>query len=124
MADVSADLCRVRFKREVAGFIKAHFRIRNVAFECLGSRWQENGVVPAPGCQQRRTARANALLKPRIWRNVGSIVQEQVELNFVVSRTRDERSVQRVALGSDQARIRDALRVLRPPNRLGLEQLA
>jgi hypothetical protein len=46
-ADREADLRRVRFKGEVAGFVKTDFRIRNVTLECLGSGGQENRVVPA-----------------------------------------------------------------------------
>ena len=110
----------MRFQCEMAGFVQGDFRIRDIAFKRLGSCRQKNQIIPPPHRQQRGTARAKVLLKLGIQIKVRAVIQEQIELNFGITWAGEQRGVQRVALRSDLARIRDALRVL-PLNRLRLE---
>ena len=53
----------MRLQREVSGVEEAHDRFRNVAFEGLGARRQEEGIVLAPYCQERRPVRAEVILE-------------------------------------------------------------
>src|ERR1700730_2704894 len=57
------DIFAVRLQREVPGVEEADHRKRNIAFERLGTGWQEERVVLAPHCQKRRLVRAEVFLK-------------------------------------------------------------
>src|SRR5207237_10079196 len=53
----------MRLQREVAGVKEADDRAGNVAFERLRTGRQEEGIVLAPYCQERRPVRAEVILE-------------------------------------------------------------
>jgi len=53
----------MRLQREVAGIKEADNRAGNVAFERLRTGRQEEGIVLAPYCQERRPVRAEVILE-------------------------------------------------------------
>src|SRR5262245_30489694 len=85
VADRRCDLWGVRFQREVPRVEAADDRARNIALERLGARGQEKRVVPAPHRQQRRPVRAEVFVELRVQRDIGGVVEEQVELDLVVA---------------------------------------
>src|SRR5271169_2167071 len=85
-ANGAGNLADMSFKREMAAFVEMHFGIGVVAFECFGAWRQEERIVFAPNRQQWRTHCAEVFLEFRVERDVARIVQEQVELNLVVTR--------------------------------------
>ena len=70
----------------MAGVIEMDFCIRDVALERFRPRRQEERVVLAPDCEQRRALCAEILLELGIEGDVARVVQEQVELNIVIPR--------------------------------------
>ena len=58
---------------EMSGVQRVDFRIRQVAPAGLGAGRQEVRIVPAPGCQERRS----------VARHVAAIVEDEVELDLV-----------------------------------------
>src|SRR5262245_856927 len=54
LPDHRGDLVTVRLEGEVAGVEEAHVSVRDITLERLGARRQEERVVLAPSCQERR----------------------------------------------------------------------
>ena len=75
----------VCFKSEVSGVIETHLGARNVALERFCSWGQKERIAVAPYREQRRPFRAEIFLELRIEREVGGIVQEEVELDLVIA---------------------------------------
>src|SRR5215470_15165385 len=123
IADGGRDVVAMRFQREMAGVEELHFRLRIVPLERLGAGRQEEGVVLAPDGEDRWALSAKVLLELRVQRDVARVVQEQIELDFVVTGPSEQRRVECIALGRDQRRVRHAVQVL-PRGGLGLEKVA
>src|SRR4029077_18993684 len=83
VADRSGDLGGMRLQREMAGIEEADDRVRDIPFERLGARRQEERIVLAPYRQERRLTGAKIPLEGRIQRDVALVVAEQVELHLV-----------------------------------------
>ena len=77
-ADGPGDLLAMGFEREVAGIEEAYFRSGNVALEGLGTGRQEEGIVLAPGRQERRLVLAEVGLKLRIHGDIALVVAEEI----------------------------------------------
>src|SRR2546426_300537 len=107
----------------MAGVEEPYLSVVVVALERLGARRQEEGVVLAPYRQQRRPVRAEVFLERRVQRDIAGVIEEQVELDLVVAGPREQRRVERVALGRDQRLVLHAMHVL-PLGRLGREEVA
>ena len=75
----------MRLQRKMACVVEMHLGSRVITFERLRARRQKERVVLAPDREQRRAFRAEVLLELRIERNVAGVIQEQVELDFVIA---------------------------------------
>src|SRR6201986_2606606 len=113
----------MRLQREVPGVEESHVRLGNVAFEGLGARRQEEGIVLAPYREEGRLVGTEVLLEGRIERDVALVVAEQVELIIVCARPGEVEVVERASIRGDGGRIRHAVRVL-PDGCLGREKRA
>ena len=78
----------VGLKREMSGIKEVNLSIGIVAFESLGAGRQEEGIILSPDREQRRLFRSEVVLKLRIKRHIAGIVQEEIQLNFVIPRPR------------------------------------
>src|SRR5215831_1073658 len=123
IADGGRDVIAMRFQREMAGVEELHLDLRIVPLERLGAGRKEEGVVLAPDRQDRWALGAEVLLELRVQRDVTRVVQEQIELDFVVTGPSKQRRVERIALGRDQRCVRHAVQIL-PLGCLGLEKVA
>src|SRR6516225_6085031 len=81
------DRIRMCFNCEMTGVQELNHCTRNVSLKRFGTRRQKERVVAAPYGEQRRRKVADVALKLRVHRDVISVVEEQVELNFVGSGT-------------------------------------
>jgi hypothetical protein len=79
-----------------------HFGTRVAALESFGARRQKERVALAPYREQRWFLCAEIFLELGIQSNVAGVIQEQVELNFVVTRPGKQRRVQCVRFRSYQ----------------------
>src|SRR5262245_46196623 len=82
-ADFSRDHGGMRLQREMAGVEEAHLRVGDVARERFRSRRQEERIVLAPHCQERRLVGAEIVLKGRVKRDAAFVVAKLVQLNLV-----------------------------------------
>src|SRR6516165_7002603 len=121
IANGACDFVAMRFEREVAGIQKLHFGVRDVAFEGLRTRRQEEWVVLAPHGQKRRLVFAEVTLEFWIERDVGLVVAEKIELNFIRTGARQIITVERISVRRNQARIANAVRIL-PDGSFGREK--
>jgi hypothetical protein len=76
LAHLRRDLGGVGLQREVPGIEEAHHRARDVAFECLRARGQEERIILSPYGEQRRLVVAEIFLEGRVKRDVSLIVTE------------------------------------------------
>src|SRR6266851_9123920 len=113
----------MRFQSKVARVVKVYFGLRVVALERLGAGGQKERIILAPDREQRWVFGADIFLERWIEPDVGSVVEEQVELDLVVAGPREQRRVERVGLRCDQRLVRDAMHILKP-HRLGLQEVA
>src|SRR3984957_9279373 len=123
LADRRRDLCGVRLQSEMPGVEEADGRVGDVAFECLGARRQEKGIVLSPRGQKGRLVGAEILLEGRIERDVALIVAHQVELHLRHAGLRHIETVERVSVRRHSRRIRHAVGIL-PSRRIWLEKAA
>src|SRR6516225_2969480 len=91
---------------------KLHLSMRQILLKCLCSRGNEERIVLAPNCKQRRLRFAEIFLKFRIELYIRGVVEKQVELNFFVAWALEQSRVQRVGLKRDTLGIGDAFGVL------------
>src|SRR5215813_7614600 len=82
LTDRRGDLVAVCLERKVAGVQEAHICGRDVTFECLRTRRQEERIVLAPHGKKRRLMLAKIGLEFGIERDVALVVAEQVELHL------------------------------------------
>ena len=78
-------------KREVARVEEMDSRIGNVAFESLGTCWQEKRIVFAPDCEERWFVFAEVFVERRIQRDIAreSLLRlNTVRLAFLTKRRR------------------------------------
>ena len=66
----------------MARVVETHFRVADVALECLSAGRQKEGIVFAPRGEQRRLLRAEIFLELRIEGDVAGVVEKQIKLNF------------------------------------------
>src|SRR5262245_34657151 len=97
---------------KVARLEKAELTMRNVLSKCFRPGGNEERIVVTPDRQQRRLRIAEVRLKLRIKFHVRCIVQKQIELNFLVARTSQQRGVQRIRFRRNRSRICYAVCVL------------
>ncbi len=70
------------FKGEVAAWNKVYLGIWLVAFESIGSCWNERWIVLTPYGQQRWLIGTEVLLKLRIESHIAAIVENEVILHL------------------------------------------
>src|SRR5262245_14166262 len=99
----------MRFQREVTGIEEAHISVGHVPFECLGTGWQEEGIVLAPSCQKRRLVLAKIGLEFGIQRDVALVVAEEVELHFISARSCEIEVVERIPIRRNRGRVGGAV---------------
>src|SRR5262249_19985603 len=87
---------------EMAGVEEPYLSVAVVALERLRARRQEERVVLAPHRKQRRPVGAEVFLELRVERHIAGVVEEQVELDLVVTGPSEQRRVERIALWRDQ----------------------
>ena len=95
------DFRSVRFKSEVTGIEETDIRVRQVTAERLGTGRQEERIVSAPDCEQRWLVATEVGVEIGIGFDVGFIVAEEIELDFVDAWPCQKRVVERVALRRD-----------------------
>src|SRR5712691_6448545 len=86
----------VRLQREVAGVVEVHFSIRVIALERRSPGRQKEQVVLTPDSEQRWPFCAEILLEIGVERDVAGVIQKQVELDFVIVGTGQQRSFELV----------------------------
>src|SRR5215471_7602317 len=96
----------------MTGVEEMNLRIRVVTRERLGPGRQKERIVLPPDGQQRGSAFAEEGLEFRVERDIARVVEEEIELDFIVAGTRQQRRVQGVTLRRDQRWIRDAMSIL------------
>ena len=106
------DLVGVGLQGEVATIDETYLSVRDVPFEGLGARGDEERIVLAPDRQHRRPLVPQIGLYVAVKGNVGLVVAEQVQLDLVVARTRQVKIVEVAAIGRDQRRVGHAVGVL------------
>src|SRR5262245_6450012 len=109
------------FKREVTRVEETNGRTGNVAFECLGTLRQEEGIVLPPYCQEAWLVRPEVILESRIERDVTLVVAEQVQLNLVGAEAGQIEVVERIAVRRNRGYVEHTMRVL-PARRVGREE--
>src|SRR5215475_1414805 len=77
LADRCGDFRNMRFQREVSGVEEADDRFRNIAFEGLGARRQEEGIILSPHREEGWLVGAEVLLEGRIERDVALVVADR-----------------------------------------------
>src|SRR5262245_35045820 len=120
-SDRRGDLVAVCLERKVAGIKEAHIGVRDVAFECLRTRRQEERIVLTPHRQTGRLVFAEIAVKFGIERDVALIVAEQIELNFVGPGARQVEVVERKSVRRHERRVGGTVHVL-PDRRLRREE--
>src|SRR5262245_20215144 len=86
LPDRFADFAMMGLKREMSSIKEVNISIGIVAPESLGAGRQKEWIVLSPDREQRRLFRAEVVLKLRIKRHITGIVQEKIQLNFVIPR--------------------------------------
>src|SRR5580704_13022869 len=94
----SDDFHDVRLDCKMTRIQKLDVRVREILSKCLSSCGSEKGVVFAPDRQQRRLRVSKVLLKLRIELHVGCVVEKQIKLNLLVSRSFHQSRIQCVGL--------------------------
>ena len=112
LAHRRADLAGVGLQREMAAIDEADVGRGHVALEGLGARRNEERVVLAPHRQHRRALLAQIGLDRVVQRDVGLVVEQEIELDLVVARPRQIEVIEVAAVRRNQARVGDAVRVL------------
>jgi hypothetical protein len=87
-------------------------QVLHILLECLRTRRDKDLVVLPPDRQHRDARVSQVLLEVGIQRDVRPVVQEEVQLYFLVARALQQRAVEVVALGRDAVGVRRALDVL------------
>src|SRR5579871_5277901 len=106
------DVFHVCFECEVARVEQLHGRVWVVALVGFGSRGDEEGVVLAPDGEKWWFEVTKILVKRGIECNIGGVVEEDIQLNFIYARAREKCGVKCVGFGGDQQRIAYAIQVL------------
>src|SRR5215469_689899 len=101
-------------KREMSSIKKVNISIGIVALESLGAGRQEEWIVLSPDREQRGFLRAEVVLKLRIEGHITGIVQEQVQLNFVIPRPRQQGRIERIGFRGNLLFVLHPVDVLRP----------
>ncbi len=83
VADGRCDLRGVRLQRNMSNIEEADDRIRDVALERFGARWQEERIVLAPHSQEAWLVGPEVVLEGRVEGNVALVVTKQIELHFI-----------------------------------------
>ena len=81
----------MRLQREMARVEEMHFRAGVVALVSLRPRRQEERIVFAPDGEQRWALGGEIGLELGIERDIARIVEEEVELDVVIARPREQR---------------------------------
>src|SRR5271165_2512055 len=89
-----------------------HFGRGVITPEGLGPRREEERIVLAPHGQEWWLFRAEVLLELGVERDVAGVIQEQVELNLIISWARQQRGIELVGLRGDQRLVCDPVKVL------------
>src|SRR5215472_2625200 len=121
--DGCGNLVGVCLKCEVAGVEQSDVCAGDITLEGLSARRQEKWVVAAPDGQQRRLALPKVFLKPGIKLDVGRVVEEQIQLDFVRAWPCQVVVIKRVAVRRHQRRVGYPVGVL-PDRRFRPDQAA
>src|SRR5262249_18401235 len=106
--DRRRDLVAVRLESEMSRLEDGGFRVLDVMLEGLRACGQKERVAAAPDGQERRLVPAKVLLELRIHLDVARIVEEQVQLGLVSTRSSHVVVVQVVTVRRNQGRVVDA----------------
>src|SRR5262245_24144363 len=82
--DERRDLVAIRFQGEVTRVEEMELQCLQVSFIRFSAVGREDFVILAPGDQHRRLVLAEVVLPLRIKREVTAVAQKQVELDFIV----------------------------------------
>src|SRR3984957_692564 len=102
------DFLDARLQSEVAGIEELNRRVGIIATVRFGSGRDKERVVAAPNRKKRRLRLPKIFVKGRVELDVVGIVEEQIQLNVHVSRSRNHRRVKRITLRRDCLRMRNA----------------
>src|SRR5262249_7165398 len=100
-------------QRKVASVVEIHFGIRVVTPEGLGARRQKEGVALSPHREQWWFLCTEILLELGIQGDVASVIEEQVELDFVIAWPSQQCRIQLIRFWSHSYCVLDAIEVLR-----------
>jgi len=100
------------FQSEVPSVDQMQLRIWQVTLVGLRAIDDEDLVVLAPNDERRRLMGAEIRLPLRIERNIGAVVVEEIELDFLVAGPIEACLVHRPRIRADKRRIRHTVCVL------------
>ena len=112
MAHLSRDYRRILFQREVPCIEQTYFSLGIVAFESLGARRREDGIVLPPYCEERDLVVVQVLVPDWVQGRVGAVVVEERQLNRVVAGPVESGLIEGPSVGADVLLIADAFGVL------------
>src|SRR5262245_29075671 len=123
VANHCPDLVRMSLEREVARVEEVDGRFGNVAFERLGTLRQKKGIVLSPYPQEAWLVGPEVILEVWVGRNVALVIAEQIQLDFVGTRTGQIKIIERIAVRRNRSHVRHTVRVL-PARRVRREEAA
>ena len=86
IVNCTSNLLSMCLQSEMPGVEETHFGLRVVALECFGAWRQKERIILSPDCEQWWPPCAEIFLELGIENDVAGVIQEEVELNFVVAR--------------------------------------
>src|SRR5262245_32163288 len=84
---------RVSFQREMTGIEELNLSIRIIASERLRPGRQEERIILAPDSQERQPLFAEERLKFGIQGDIAGVIEEQVELDIIVTGPGEQRGI-------------------------------
>src|SRR5262249_43596227 len=88
--DLASNFVRMSLQREMTRVEEMDLCVRNVACERVRSSRQKERIILSPDRQQGWPVLAKESLKLRIKRDIACVIQKQVELDFVISRSGEQ----------------------------------
>ena len=100
------------FEREVSCVEEMDFDVGVVALERLGAGRQEKGIMLAPDGEEGRPVGGEVRVEFRIKRDIARIVQEEIELDLVITRARQKRVIEPIGFRRDRRLVGNAVDIL------------
>jgi hypothetical protein len=95
----------MRFQRKVSGVEQMDLSFREIPLIGGSTGWQKCRIVASPDGQQRWSVFSEVGLEGRVERDVAAVVENQIELDFLRSRSRHVGDVEDAKIGSRELEI-------------------